>query len=87
MNYADLESPVQTVKLFPRLAMANYPTIPHRNPRPTESEYRPSSNHADAVKARSQVRARLLRMILENERTRRTPRSNDSDGSRRPNAS
>jgi hypothetical protein len=69
---------VPSVKLYPRLAMTNPSKKFVSNPRPLARRHRPPSKQeldADQV----QVRARLLRMILENEKTRRNEQ--------RPNAS
>jgi hypothetical protein len=69
---------VPSVKLYPRLAMSNPSKKLVSNPRPSARRRRPPSAQelsADQI----QVRARLLRMILENEQTRRN--------GQRPNAS
>jgi hypothetical protein len=63
-----------SVKLFPRLAVANRSRIhpPHR-----AINRRHSSDVADDESVetrRTQVRARLLRMILDNEEARRNDR-------------
>jgi hypothetical protein len=64
-------SPNSIVKLFPRLAPAVVATkvrIERKRPRDGASTI---SNVGPCQDERTQVRARLLRMILDNERSRR----------------
>jgi hypothetical protein len=69
-----------SLKLFPRLAMRKKSPTTIRFDRPTSGARRKAPNAVDERETdRAQVRARLLRMILNNERARR-------DG-QRPNAS
>ena len=74
MNYADPKAILESVKLFPRLAM----TRSKQSRRPVRSFHRPHAKQppiADSREARqSQVRARLLHMILDNEEVRRNDR-------------
>jgi hypothetical protein len=79
MHYIKLNPTTTAVKLYPRLAMANGP---HKSKRAIRRSVVPSApgnteNQRDA--ASRQIRARLLHMIVENERVRRHER--------RPNAS
>ena len=72
MHSANSEPVVPSVKLFPRLAMTNPSQTPTRIFRPHSAFRRPlarDDNQPDSP--HTQVRARLLRMILENERVRR----------------
>jgi hypothetical protein len=78
MNSTQCDSTAMAVKLFPRLAMTNPPKKSVKNPRlASPSRRAQSANDGDADQV--QVRARLFRMIVENEQTRRTQQ--------RPNAS
>jgi hypothetical protein len=80
MDAANLEPAVRFVRLFPRLAMTKPSQKPKRAPRPNAVPRRQNSaddNRLDT--AHTHVRARLLHMILENERVRRHEQ--------RPNAS
>ena len=79
MHSVNREPGVSSVKLFPRLAMTNRVTAKPLNR--SERRHQPKGpTRGDRREARrDQVRARLLRMILDNEEVRR----ND----RRPNAS
>jgi hypothetical protein len=62
---------LSTVKLYPRLAM----TKPSKKPSPIQRSVvatrPPKSNTVDTAAAQTRVRARLLRMIIENEQVRR----------------
>ena len=72
MPSASSDPAVPSVKLFPRLATTGRSQKLHRALRLHAAARR--SNAADREELdtpRSQVRARLLRMILENERVRR----------------
>jgi hypothetical protein len=86
---ATRDSAVQAVRLFPRLAIANHNAMPKRNAHRFDVGQYSIANQSDATNAKSQVRAKLLRMILENERTRtrRMPGGNQPPGAKRPNAS
>jgi hypothetical protein len=64
-------SSVSTVKLFPRLAPTNIITTQMRVERPATRERLTRVSSAKRPNDRAQVRARLLRMILDNERSRR----------------
>jgi hypothetical protein len=79
MKFVDFDPSVRTVKLFPRLAMTNQPTNSKRDACLRSHPRGPHTSCPEADTPQSQVRARLLRMILENERNRRGPE--------RPNAS
>jgi hypothetical protein len=59
---------VPSLKLFPRLATSRRS---HRPARITRGPHMKSTDRADGDERRSQVRARLLRMILDNEQVRR----------------
>jgi hypothetical protein len=71
MHPSDRAPFIVTVKLFPRLAMAH---ASQRAARTFRGRYNPKSS-ADCADSReelrSQVRARLLRMIVDNEQVRR----------------
>jgi hypothetical protein len=71
MHYIKLSSKTSSVKLYPRLAMASGPHKPKRPSRPRRVRSLPASADEDRTAAHRQVRARLLHMILENERVRR----------------
>jgi hypothetical protein len=71
MNFMDCDPFVQSVKLFPRLAMTNEFAKSKASPRKPKRPHRSSADRAEVTSSQSQVRARLLRMILENERVRR----------------
>jgi hypothetical protein len=74
MKPADPKSVFTSVKLFPRLAMSK-PHKPRRPYRPPSGSHLKPTGDADALEAsRGQVRARLLRMILDNEEVRRNDR-------------
>ena len=78
MQHTDALPIPTSVKLFPRLATANI----HRKPKRASRRIavQPVNAAVDTREAaRTQVRARLLRMILENEQVRRNEQ--------RPNAS
>jgi hypothetical protein len=71
MQFADTQPLLTTVKLFPRLAMAHAARKPvirrfDRVPRPL-----PAGGDLSREECRRQVRARLLRMIVDNEQVRR----------------
>jgi hypothetical protein len=70
----DNEQTTPSVKLFPRLAVPKRSRVhpPHR----ATGRRRPSAaDHDDSLETRrTQVRARLLRMILDNEEARRNDR-------------
>jgi hypothetical protein len=69
MNSADSTPLVPSLKLFPRLATTRRPHRPARTARGLLSK---STDRVDSrEELRSQVRARLLRMILDNEQVRR----------------
>ena len=77
MHPAESISLVPSLKLFPRLAMTRRS---HRAARTTRGPHNKSTDRADSREdRRSQVRERLLRMILDNEQVRRNEQ--------RPNAS
>ncbi len=79
MNHADHKPVLASVKLFPRLAMTKSKQ-PKRPIRTIHGSHLKQERSTDSRESRrSHVRARLLRMILDNEEVRR----ND----RRPNAS
>jgi hypothetical protein len=71
MNFADVDRSMRSVKLFPRLAMTNQPAKSKRSAHPRSNPRGPLTASAEET-PRAQVRARLLRMILENERVRRS---------------
>jgi hypothetical protein len=74
MNYADRKSVFESVKLFPRLAMSQSKK-PRRPFRSLSGPHLKPAGNPDGRDARSsQVRARLLRMILDNEEVRRNDR-------------
>ena len=69
----DSKQPIPSVKLFPRLAVAKRSRVspPHR----VIDRRHLSASSADSPESRrTQVRARLLRMILDNEEARRNDR-------------
>jgi hypothetical protein len=70
----------RSVKLYPRLAITTH-LARRKNVRAVHSRHQRKSapGHHEQSAARSDVRARLLRMIVENERLRRNEQ--------RPNAS
>ena len=74
MHYINLNSIAPSVKLYPRLAMTSGPHPSKRRLRTARVPNRPSDVVDEREAARRQVRARLLRMILENERVRRHER-------------
>jgi hypothetical protein len=65
-------STTPTVKLFPRLAPARLAAAPVRVERSTIRAPQSKLATVPLQNDRTQVRARLLRMILDNERARRT---------------
>ena len=71
MHYIKLSSKTSSMKLFPRLAMPSGPHKPKRPSRPRRVRTLSAGVIDDSEAARRQVRDRLLRMILENERVRR----------------
>jgi hypothetical protein len=71
MHYIKLSSKTSSMKLFPRLAMPSGPHKPKRPSRPRRLRTLSAGIIDDSETARRQVRDRLLRMILENERVRR----------------
>jgi hypothetical protein len=85
MHVIQTDSSLQTLRLFPRLAMENHekPLIQNsrglRSPRRTIPRMAPVPIDPKGNSAQSQMRNRLLKMILENERARRI--------GQRPNAS
>ena len=78
MTFADPELASPAVKLFPRLATTSPQVELKRAVRAVTRKRRPAAEQ-DGNPARTQIRARLLRMIMENERVRRHEQ--------RPNAS
>jgi hypothetical protein len=78
VTFADPELAPPAVKLFPRLAATSPQLELKRDVRAVVRECRPAAR-SDRDTARTQVRARLLRMIVDNERVRRHEQ--------RPNAS
>ncbi len=78
MTFADPELATPAVKLFPRLATTSPQTELKRAVRAVARTRRPDADR-DGNAARRHVRARLLHMIVENERVRRHEQ--------RPNAS
>jgi hypothetical protein len=71
MNIADSDSAMPSVKLYPRLATRN-PEVEPKNARRKHARQRQTAADDDRRDAaRSNIRARLLRMIVENERVRR----------------
>jgi hypothetical protein len=77
MHPADRKPLMPTVRLFPRLAMAH--ASQKRGRANSRTLAKRASREPSRDELRSQVRARLLRMIVDNEQVRR----NDQ----RPNAS
>jgi hypothetical protein len=71
MHYLRINSNASSVKMFPRLAMTNGSHKLKRSLRPRRSRTITAGTEVDRETARHQVRARLLHMILENERVRR----------------
>jgi hypothetical protein len=71
MHYIKLSSKASSMKLFPRLAMSSGPHKPKRPSRPRRGRTLSADVLDESEVARRQVRDRLLRMILENERVRR----------------
>jgi hypothetical protein len=70
----DSMQPTLSVKLFPRLAVAKQSRVspPHRV---VNRRHLSAATSADSPEVRrTQVRARLLRMILDNEEARRNDR-------------
>lgn len=68
---SNTKSAVSTVRLFPRLGPASVATTQARIERPATRDRLTRASSAANPNERAQVRARLLRMILENERARR----------------
>lgn len=72
MNHGDSQCVVPSVRLFPRLATTDTSGKPKRLPRRNVGQHsQPATDGDRRDAAHKQVRARLLRMILENERIRR----------------
>jgi hypothetical protein len=71
MHYIKLSAKASSMKLFPRLAMSSGPHKPKRTSRPRRVRTLSAGAIDDSEATRRQVRDRLLRMILENERVRR----------------
>ena len=72
MPSASSDSTVPSVKLFPRLAVTNRSQNVNRALRlHAAARRRIAADDQRPETSQSQVRARLLRMILENERVRR----------------
>jgi hypothetical protein len=71
MHYINLHSTSPSVKLYPRLAMHSGPHPSKRRVRTSRIQKRLNTVEDERTAARRQVRARLLQMILENERVRR----------------
>jgi hypothetical protein len=71
MHYLKLNPVATSVRLYPRLAMANGPHKLKRVTRTSRVRKLPASAEEARDAARSHVRARLLNMIIENERIRR----------------
>lgn len=69
--HVNSKSAVATVKLFPRLAPIRVLTTQVRVERPATRDRLAKIAATARQNDRTQVRARLLRMILDNERTRR----------------
>lgn len=70
----DSKHPIPSVKLFPRLAVSIRGRVspPHRV---IDRRHLSAATSADSPESRrTQVRARLLRMILDNEEARRNDR-------------
>lgn len=63
--------PIATVKLFPRLAPSVMTTQVRVERKATRERLASRSKSKPQQDERAQVRARLLRMILDNERSRR----------------
>jgi hypothetical protein len=72
MNLKDFEPTVPSVKLFPRLAMSDRSAKSKRSARAISNPHRSGIDRTEVISSQSQVRTRLLRMILENERIRRS---------------
>jgi hypothetical protein len=70
MNFRDSNRLNRTVRLFPRLASANAAARASRR----KARLAGLSNTDPIASARAQVKARLLEMILDNERVRRNER-------------
>lgn len=77
---AELDIVTRSVKLYPRLAKTT-PLMRHKNVRavPSRQKRESAPGNEQQSAARSCLQARLLRMIVENERLRRNEQ--------RPNAS
>jgi hypothetical protein len=71
MHPADSTPFVVTVKLFPRLAMAQASNTTARTARGRTNHKKSAERALSRDDLRSQVRARLLRMIVDNEQVRR----------------
>jgi hypothetical protein len=71
MHYLKLSASASSVKMYPRLAMASRPHKPKPSMRTRRVRSLSASTEAGRQTAHQQVRARLLHMILENERVRR----------------
>jgi hypothetical protein len=79
MHYLKLNPVASSVRLYPRLAMVNGPHKAKRVSRTARVRKASTGVDQESNTAESQVRARLLHMIIENERVRRHEQ--------RPNAS
>jgi hypothetical protein len=79
MHYIHLEPSMTSVKLYPRLAMTSRPHKSKQGRQLSGGRSRPNCVAEEGDTAHREVRTRLLRMILENERIRRYEQ--------RPNAS
>jgi hypothetical protein len=71
MHYLKLNPVASSVRLYPRLAMANGPHKSKRVSRTARVRKASAGVEQESGTAESQVRARLLHMIIENERVRR----------------
>jgi hypothetical protein len=71
MHPSDRSPSIVTVKLFPRLAMAHAAQRTARTARRHDNRMKTTGCLDSREELRSQVRARLLRMIVDNEQVRR----------------
>jgi hypothetical protein len=71
MHYLRLNPVASSVRLYPRLAMAHGPHKLKRISRTARVRKPSASVDESGDAARREVRARLLHMIIENERVRR----------------
>lgn len=71
MQFVASPSTETSVKLYPRLAMANYSRKPQRITRADEPPRNTHTGPKNRDVETNHVRSRLLRMILDNERERR----------------